>query len=121
MLTGSMRAAMRRTQKSTMQHMCTIEPYRVAEDGTVSYGSPIETKCGFDLTSGAFDSGTLYESISASAKLRLPAGVTIGMKDRVTIVAAYGETVTSRVFEVIALPDSFGPSAQVAMLQEIYL
>ena len=121
MITGSMRAAMRKTQESTMQHCCVIEPYRVAGDGTVSYGNQIESICGFDLTTGSHDTGTLYDSVSASAKLRLPLDVPIGMNDRVTVFAAYGETVTSRVFQVTALPDSFGPSGQVAILQEIYL
>ena len=121
MITGSVKAAMRRTQESTMEHVCEIEPYRVAGDGTVSYGSPHESICGFDLTTGSMDTGTLYDSISASARLRLPVDTPIGMNDRVTVYVAYGETVTSRLFQVIALPDSFGPSAQVALLQEIYL
>ena len=121
MITGAARSFMQKTQERSMQHVCRIEPYIVADDGTVSYGAPVETICGFDLVSGSFDGGTLYDSVSASAKLRLPQGVAIGMNDRVTVFAAYGETVTSRLFQVTALPDSFGPSGQTAALQEIYL
>ena len=103
-----------------MQHLCQIEPYIVAEDGTISYGAPVESICGFQLLSGALSEGTMYDTVAASAKLRLPIGVQIGMHDRVTIIAAYGETVAARTFKVTGLPGSFGPSGQVADLQEIW-
>lgn len=103
-----------------MQHLCRIEPYIVAEDGTISYGTPFESICGLEITNGYGNFGTAFETISAPAKLRLPLETPIGMKDRVTILAAYGETVASVVYEVSELPDSFGPSGQCVWLQEIY-
>lgn len=120
MISGSARAMMRNTQERSMQHVCTIEPYIVAGDGTVSYGKAVQTICGFDLTSGSEDHGASYDSISAVAKLRLPLNVAVGMNDRVTITAAFGQAIATRVFQVTALPDSFGPSGQVVELQEIY-
>ena len=120
MITGAARCMMRHVQESSMQHVCRIEPYIVAEDGTVSYGKPFDTVCGFKANSGSLSGGSMYETVEADAELRLPLDVTIGMKDRVTILAAYGETVASRVYQVSALPDSFGPSGQVVQLQEIY-
>ena len=103
-----------------MQHYCSIEPYVVGEDGTVSYGQAVDSACGFNAKAGGLSSGDMYETVQADAELRLPLGVAVGMKDRVTVIAAYGETVVSRVYEVVGLPDSFGPSGQVVQLQEIY-
>jgi len=121
MITGSARSMMRRTQERSMQHVCTIEPYIVAEDGTISYGSPSESiPCGFDLVSGSESHGASYDTINETAKLRLPLGTAIGMNDRVTVTMSFGQSVTSRTFQVVALPDSFGPSGQVVDLQEIY-
>ena len=113
-------ARMRQTQESTMMHVCLIEPYIVAGDGTVSYGKAVRSVCGFDLVSGSENNGASYETITETAKMRLPLDVKIGMNDRVTIVASFGQAVTSRMFQVTALPDSFGPSGQVVTLQEIY-
>lgn len=120
MITGSARAMMRKTQEASMQHVCRIEPYIVAEDGTVSYGIAFESICGFDLVSGSDSNNASYETITESARLRLPMGTAIGMKDRVTIIAAYGQVVASRAFEVTALPDNYGPSGLVVNLTEIY-
>lgn len=115
-------ARLRATQESSMHHVCSIEPYIVAEDGTISYGTAFETVCGFELTTTTLNSGSAYEDIAAEAKLRLPVGVPIGMKDRVTLTASFGEQLTTpRVFEVTGLPGSFGPSGQVVNLEEVYL
>ena len=120
MITGSARSMMRRTQERSMQHVCTIEPYIVAEDGTISYGKAVQTVCGFDLVSGAESHGDSYDTINANARLRLPLGTAIGMNDRVTVTGSFGQAVTSRTFKVTALPDSYGPSGQVIDLQEIF-
>ena len=121
MITGSARTMMQNVQERSMQHVCSIEPYIVAEDGTISYGTAFESKCGFQLVSGNLSEGSMYDTVAATAKLRLPVGVPIGMHDRVTVTAAYGETVVTRTFKVTSLPGSFGPSGQVADLQEIWL
>ena len=114
-------AQFRKTQESTMMHTCTIEPYIVAEDGTISYGTPVTgVPCGFKLTSGSENAGETYDSIAASAELRLPIGTAIGMKDRITITGAFGQAVAAARFEVCHLPDTFGPSGYVVGLQEIY-
>ena len=109
MITGSARSMMQNTQIRSMQHVCRIEPYIVAGDGTTSYGRAHKSICGFNAKAGGLSSGDMYETVQADAELRLPLDVKIGMKDRVTVLAAYGETVASRVYEVVGLPDSFGP------------
>lgn len=120
MITASMRSWMQKTQEKSMQHTCRIEPYVVGEDGTVSYAPGFETICGFSVQYGNNASGAVFDSIQVDAQLRLPADTYIGMKDRVTILTAYGEEVEERTFEVVKLPESFGPSAIVASLQEVY-
>lgn len=106
-----------------MHHTCVIEHYIVAGDGTVSYGPPSEpTPCGLQITSGSFDTGALYESVAVMAKLRLPVGTPIGIKDRVTILSAFNRPVDPpQIYQVTALPAGVGPSGQVIALQEIYL
>ena len=123
LLDAPMIAQLRKTQESSMHHTCSIEPYIVAEDGTISYGTAGDPViCGFQLTGSNLAYDSAYETVSASAKLRLPVGVTIGMKDRVTILTAFGETLDpQRTFMVTGLPASFGPSGQVADLQEVFL
>ena len=113
-------ARMRQTQESTMMHVCLIEPYIVAGDGTVSYGKAVRSVCGFKANAGSFSAGSMYETIQADAELRLPLDVKIGMKDRVTLIASFGQAVAARAFEVVGLPDSYGPSGQVVKLQEIW-
>ena len=122
LLNDAMLTQLRKTQESSMMHTCLIEPYIVAGDGTVSYGAAFETPCGFQLTSGGFDGGSLYESATATAKLRLPIGTPIGMKDRVTILTAFGrELEPPQIYQVSGLPGSAGPSGQLVALQEVYL
>lgn len=114
-------AQLRKTQEEHMAHECIIEPYIVAEDGTISYGTAFRTICGFDLRSGSESQGETYDTITAVGELRLPAGTKIGMNDRVTIVRAFDKVLTTpRVFQVVSLPDGFGPSGQLATLTEIY-
>ena len=120
MLTSAMRRFMQATQVRTMQHTCRIEPYVVGEDGTVSYAPGFETICGFSIGSGSNANGSTFDAIQIDAQLRLPIDVYIGMKDRVTLLSAYGEEIEPRTFEVVKLPESFGPSAQVVSLQEVY-
>jgi len=119
MITSAMRSFMRKTQEHTMQHTCRIEPYIVAGDGTVSYGPPVETVCGFSTVSGSNSDGSTFDAIQVDAQLRLPLDVYIGMKDRVTILSAYGEDIEPLTFEVVKLPAA-GPSAQVVSLREVY-
>ena len=113
-------AQLRKTQEASMMHECVIEPYIVADDGTVSYGKGVNSVCGFNANSGTVSAGTAYDSVDATAELRLPIGVAVGMKDRVTITAAFGQAVASKTYEVSGLPDSFGPSGQVVRLSEIW-
>ena len=120
MITGAMRNFMRNVQVRSMQHKCRIEPYIVAEDGTVSYGDAFETICGFSVETSSNSRGAVFDSIQVDAQLRLPLDTYIGMKDRVTILEAYGEETEERVFEVVKIPETYGPSAIVVSLQEIY-
>lgn len=120
MITAANRAFMQRIQEQSMDHTCRIEPYVVGEDGTISYGTAFETICGFSIESGTAASGSVFDTVQIDAKLRLPAGTYIGMKDRVTILTAYGDPVEELTFEVVRLPSGFGPSAVVAWLQEVY-
>ena len=113
----------RRTQEASMMHECTIEPYVVGEDGTITYGKAVEhVPCGFKLASrvGSENAGELYDTVSVNAELRLPIGTAIGLKDRVTITGSFGQAVTSALFEVCHLPDTFGPSGYVVGLSEVY-
>lgn len=114
---------LRRTQEASMMHECTIEPYIVAGDGTISYGPPVLTVCGFkalDYT-GRSDRD-LYETVEADAELRLPLDVSVGMRDRVTLTKSFDRTLDPALhFEVCAFPDSFGPSGHVVRLREVYL
>ena len=120
MITAAARHAMRRTQEAHMQHTCSIETYTVGEDGTVSYGKPFDTICGFDGRTGTHTAGSIYETAEAAATLRLPLGTPVGIKDRVTILTAYGEEITPMHFEVSRIPDA-GPSAILAELTEAFL
>jgi len=114
-------SGMRKTQESTMCHVCRVEPYIVAGDGTVSYGKAFKTKCGFKLSSGYSSDSGMYETVEATAEIRFPLGVRIGMKDRVTILESFGTKLAApRVFEVSRLPGSFGPSGQVVQASEVY-
>ena len=125
MLTGSAREMMRKTQEDAMQHACIIERYIVAEDGTVSYGPPTQPiHCGFKANSGSasYNRDDFYDSVLADAELRLPLGVKVAVKDRVTIISSFGKRlIPAPLYEVSRIPDSFGPSAQTAELMEIYI
>ena len=114
---------LRRTQEASMMHECTIEAYIVGEDGTISYGAPVTTVCGFKaLNYAARSSGNLYEVHEADAEMRLPLSVPIGMQDRVTLTKSFGTSLDPvRHFEVRGLPDSFGPSGHVIELKEVYI
>lgn len=116
-------AQLRKTQESTMMHECTIEPYTVGEDGTISYGKAVESVCGFQHISVSLrPNNDLYEVIEANAEMRLPFGTAIGMRDRVTLTKSFGNEVSPvQRFEVIDCPDNSGPSGQVVKLREIYL
>jgi len=121
LLDAAILAQLRKTQESSMMHECTIEPYVVGEDGTITYGKAVTgVKCGFMIKAGSENEGSLYDTVAVSAELRLPIGTAIGLKDRVTITASFGQAVTSARFEVCHLPDTYGPSGYVVGLQEIY-
>ena len=113
----------RRTQEASMMHECTIEAYQVDEEGTVSYGEPVSTVCGFKaLSYSGRDGGTLYDTVQADGEVRLPLSVSIGMHDRVTLTASFGTALDPvRHYEVCELPDSFGPSGHVVRVKEVYL
>ena len=65
-----------------MMHECTIEAYQVDEEGTVSYGEPVTTVCGFKaLSYSRRDGGTLYDTVQADGEVRLPLSVSIGMHE----------------------------------------
>lgn len=114
-------AQLRKTQEASMMHECTIEAYTVGEDGTISYGQPVTTICGFDSHSEKLTGHDIYESITAGASIRLPYGTAIGMKDRITLTRSFGEAlVTQRIFEVVDFPDTFGPSGIQVEVREIY-
>ena len=124
-------AQLRKTQEATMMHECTIEAYDVDHEGRVSYGEdaeaaygePVTSICGFKtVTYAAHTSGAMYESVQADGEMRFPLGVTIGMNDRITLTKSFGaELDPVRRFEVVGLPDSFGPSGQVVKVREIYV
>ena len=114
-------AQLRRTQEASMMHECTIEAYTVGEDGTISYGQPVTSACGFDSNSDKLTGHDIYESITAGAAIRLPYGTTIGMKDRITLTKAFDAVLDpQRVFEVVDFPDAFGPSGIQVEVREIY-
>lgn len=115
-------AQLQRTQESTMMHTCVISPYIVGGDGTISYGAQGETlPCGFKALNGASSSGTLYETVTADAELRLPLGTQVKTMDRVTILSSFGRPLDpAPTYEVFRVPDSFGPSGLVVQLREIY-
>lgn len=114
----------RKTQESTMMHICTVEAYTVGGDGTISYGAPVTSVCGFKAlndNAGNRRERDLYEVITANAEMRLPLDVSIQMHDRVTLTHSFGtELEFPRHFEVCDLPDSFGPSGHVVRLKEVY-
>ncbi|MBQ9402119.1 MAG: hypothetical protein IJU38_07080 [Clostridia bacterium] len=113
---------LRKTQEASMMHECTIEPYIVGEDGTISYGEPsAPIPCGFDAHSGTLTGHEVYETISAGASIRLPLGTDIGMKYRITLIKSFDQLLPEpRVFEVVDFPDTFGPSGGQIEVREIY-
>ena len=116
-------AQLRRTQEASMMHECTIEAYTVGEDGTISYGAPVTTVCGFKAENHAVNSGNdMYSLVEADAEMRLPLSVQIGIRDRVTLTKSFGAVQDpAKHFEVCSLPDSFGPSGHVVRLKEVYV
>ena len=116
-------AQLRKTQEDHMAHECLIEAYVVGEDGTISYGAPVESICGFKaLNYKNSEGGDLYETVQADAELRLPLDVQIGPHDRVTLTKSFDRDLDPvRHFEVTGLPDSYGPSGHVVELKEVYL
>ena len=115
------RSRMRKTQEATMNQFCDIEHYIVAEDGTCSYKAPVSVKCGIKSTSkGSSGNGSLYDSVTADAELRLPVGTTVGARDRVTMLSSFGEVLSVRHYEVCAVPADYGPSGIVCLLKEVY-
>lgn len=116
-------AQLRKTQRSSMMHECLIEAYAVDDSGTVSYGEPVRTVCGFSVhnVDGKLSGQQVYEQITAGAAIRLPYGTPIGMKDRITLVRSFGNPVDPvRVFEVVDFPDTFGPSGIQVEVREVY-
>ena len=123
-------AQLRNTQEASMMHECTVEAYIVdnsAEaylldtEGTVRYGDPVNTVCGFKALSSAERGADFYEVIQAEAEIRFPLSVKVGMKDRVTLTKSFGVALDpARCFEVCAFPDSFGPSGQVVRVKEVF-
>lgn len=105
-----------------MMHECAIEPYIVGEDGTISYGAPVTTVCGFKAENyAARPGGNLYETVQADAELRLPLCVSVGMHDRVRLTKSFDKALDPEpCFEVCGFPDSFGPSGHVVRLKEVY-
>ena len=116
-------AQLRKTQEASMMHECDIEPYIVGGDGTVSYGEPVHSICGFKALSysGKADNA-LYDMIQADAELRLPLSVKIGMHDRVSLTKSFDTELDPVLhFEVSSMPDSYGPSGHVVRLKEVYV
>ena len=114
-------ARLRRTQESTMLHECTVEPYTVGGDGTVTYGKAVTSVCGFDSHSDKLTGQEIYESVTAGASIRLPYGTAIGMKDRITLTKSFGTELTvPRTFEVVDFPDTFGPSGIQVEVREVF-
>ncbi len=116
---------MRKTQEAVMDQECEIEHYLVAEDGAISYQSPVRVKCGIRSTSSASSSslgtGSLYDGITADAEMRLPIGTVVGARDRITLVKSFGEALDpARHYEVHAVPADYGPSGIVVLLKEAY-
>lgn len=112
-------AMMQKTQESAMHHKCTVEAYIVAEDGTISYGKPAVTVCGFENHAGSAGDN-VFETIEAAAAIRFPLSFRIGMKDRVTLTESFGKPVDPpQVYQVCRLPAS-GPSGQVVEVTEVW-
>ena len=114
---------LRKTQEASMMHECTIEPYIVGDDGTISYGAPVtRVPCGFDSHSEKLTGHEIYESITAGASIRLPYGTAVGMKDRITLTKSFDKPVNPpRTFEVVDFPDTFGPSGFQVEVREVYI
>ena len=113
---------LRKTQEASMMHECTIEAYTVGEDGTISYGQPVTSVCGFDSHSEKLTGHDIYESITAGASIRLPYGTAVGMKDRITLTKSFDRVLDpQRVFEVVDFPDTFGPSGIQVEVRELYV
>lgn len=114
-------AQLRKTQAASMMHACTIEPYIVGEDGTISYGEPVCSPCGFQSHSDQLTGRDVYESITAAASIRLPYGTQVGMKDRITLIRAYDRVLDPpQLFEVVDLPNHFGPSGVQVTVREVF-
>ena len=114
---------LRKTQEASMMHECDIEAYIVGGDGTISYGEPAHSICGFKALSYlGRASGELYDVVQADAELRLPLDVPVGVHDRVNLTKSFDKELDPVLhFEVCDLPDSYGPSGHVVRLKEIYV
>lgn len=114
---------MRETQDSAMQDLCVILGYDEMTDGyglpKPIYGAnPIEVDCGLELV----DPDEEQESGDVAvidARLRLPIGTVLDVRDRIRVIERYGEQLGAPdvlLFEIEG-PAQRGPSGLVLRLR----
>lgn len=108
-------AGMRTAQTGHMLDTCYINVYSRSFN---SYGEPVEvwssplttTECGLDMRPGRETPGEDYTSLAYDATVRLPIDTTIDVKDRITVIKRFGETLATALVFRIEAPIQRGPS-----------
>lgn len=113
---------MQETQEAAMFDTCVPMKYSEVLD---SIGHPTPTwtdgdlqPCGLDMTGGREQRGSQRNLVTWDARLRLPIGSDLGLKDRVRIVLRFGRPCTPIVYEVDG-PAEQGPSGLVVPLKKV--
>ncbi len=86
---------MRGTQEGAMQDLCVVLGYGEMGDGyglpkPVWGANPVEVECGLELVGPDEEQGT-GEVAVIDARLRLPVGTVVDVRDRVMVIERYGE------------------------------
>lgn len=114
---------MRSAQNGHMLDECVILAYtegsrnefNEADTPTYSEGDPLP--CGLDMRSGSERGGFQMTQIQYDATLRLPVSIPIREKDRVRVIARFGEYIDPLTFDIVS-PAQRGPSAIRVLLRK---
>ncbi len=114
---------MRTAQVGHMLDECVILAYaegtrnefNEADEPTYTAGDPLP--CGVDMRSGSERGGFQMTQIQYDATLRLPIKTVIKEKDRVQIIARFGEYIDPITFDIVS-PAQRGPSGIRILLRK---
>ena len=112
---------MRQVQDSAMMDQCQImrysETFDAAHFPVPAWTAEPAIACGLEMANGKRQRKAELTAIAWDARIRLPIGTTLDVRDRIKLIKKYGETVTAITYELMS-PASQGPSGLVAQLRK---